>query len=358
MTKRIALAVVLGGCGSPGSDGGSLGTLGGGLTTATPEGSTSGADPVGTSTSGSMTSFTAGSTAPTSATTFPPGSSDESTGEPLPPLPCDDTFIIDPADPTLDAIYVEVSHPDPLPYVDLSAAGPNQPTISFIDVVGSKPYAWAWEITGHVPGVYTLAFGNRADEAAPVVQHSTCQIRVESGGTTASGGGSATGNGDCSCADKSCGEDDGCGTPCSGGHRDANGAVSDCRLEGNCGCGVEPNDNMQCTGDGLCRVRCSCDCLPPIDKTPAEVAGLDFGGSCALVFEESGDSTVWDYANGVPLCPLDYDPEGAARCTECPPCHRPQAPECDWAQYCTCTAPMYYAEYQQTCCNAGPEYCY
>lgn len=330
-------------CSTPGSsESGALTTLGTSPTTSASSGS-----------SGSPVETTEAATTQNDPTVTEPGSSD-TTGAPLPPLPCDDTFTLAPAMPDLAAFDVEVSHPEPLPFVDLRVSGPTAPVVTFVDVVGSEPYRWAWQITGHAQGEYTLEFGNMADESAPFVVHSTCQIRVEAGG----GEGNDTDVGDCTCADKACGEDDGCGTPCSGGHRDANGAISDCRLEGNCGCGVEPNDNMQCTGDGLCRVRCSCDCLPPIDVEPSEVAGLDFGGSCAYVFEQSGDPTVWDATNGVALCPLDYDPEGEARCTECPPCHRPQSPECDWSQYCTCTAPMHYEEYSETCCNAGPEYCY
>lgn len=336
------LSATLASCSAPGStETGALTTLGTSPTTDASPGSSSSDD------------ATSAPTASTDGSSLDPDSSD-TTETPLPPLPCDDTFTLAPPAPDLSAFEVEVSHPEPLPFVDLTLFGPNAPTVAFIDVVGTEPYRWAWQVSGHVPGEYTLEFGNRTDEAAPLVVHSTCQVRVDAGG----GEDSDTSVGDCTCADKACGEDDGCGTPCSGGHRDASGAISDCRLEGNCGCGVEPNDNMQCTGDGLCRVRCSCDCLPPVDVDASEVSGLDFGGSCAYVFEQSGDPTVWDETNGVALCPLDYDPQGEARCTECPPCHRPQAPECDWAQYCTCIAPMYYEEYSQTCCAAGPEYCY
>lgn len=336
------LSAALASCSAPGStETGALTTQGTSPTTDASPGSSSSDD------------ATSAPTASTAGSSLDPDSSD-TTETPLPPLPCDDTFTLAPPAPDLSAFEVEVSHPEPLPFVDLTLVGPNAPTVAFIDVVGTEPYRWAWQVSGHVPGEYTLEFGNRTDEAAPLVVHSTCQVRVDAGG----GEDSDTSVGDCTCADKACGEDDGCGTPCSGGHRDASGAISDCRLEGNCGCGVEPNDNMQCTGDGLCRVRCSCDCLPPVDVDASEVSGLDFGGSCAYVFEQSGDPTVWDETNGVALCPLDYDPQGEARCTECPPCHRPQAPECDWAEYCTCTAPMYYEEYSQTCCAAGPEYCY
>lgn len=155
-----------------------------------------------------------------------------------------------------------------------------------------------------------------------------------------------------------CGGDDGCGTPCSGGHRDANGAVSDCRVPGDCGCGVEPNDNMLCTGSGMCRIHCSCDCLPPQERLAADVAGLDYGGACTLVFQQSNDPSVWDYTNNVPLCPVDHDPQGAARCTECPPCHRDHPPACSWDDWCTCRDPRWIDGYRTECCAAGPQYCF
>lgn len=321
---------------------------------------------VGGSSDASMGSNTVGGSPSSDDATADESSDDSSsadTGSSLPPpLPCDDAFSLTPTNPTLDTFSVAVTHDQPLTFIDLSADGPAPATIVHTDTTGSGPSTWTFTISGHAEGIYTLRFGSRDVATDPLTIHAECQVAVQEGGGSgvdpSAGGGGSDSDGTCTCADKACGEDDGCGTPCSGGHRDAMGAVSDCRVEGNCGCGVEPNDNMVCSGSGMCTVRCSCDCLPPIDKTAAEVAGLDFAGSCALVFEESGDSTVWDYTNGVALCPLGYDPQGAARCTECPPCHRPSSPECEWSQWCTCTAPDYYPEYSQTCCDAGPEHCY
>ncbi|MBN1774570.1 MAG: hypothetical protein JXB32_25140 [Deltaproteobacteria bacterium] len=161
-----------------------------------------------------------------------------------------------------------------------------------------------------------------------------------------------------SCDGVPCGGDDGCGHPCSGGWRTEHGAVSDCRSPGDCGCGVEDNGNMECTGDGLCRVRCSCDCLPPQDRPASAVAGLDRAEACALVFRESGDPTVWDAATGTALCPLAYDPVGEARCRECPPCHRNHPPECGWAEWCTCRDPRWIDGYRSECCAAGGDFCF
>jgi hypothetical protein len=272
----------------------------------------------------------------------------------LPPLPCDERFTVVP-DPAEDGGLVAVSVTDTTPYVyvDLVVSGDGSPVITWGDVTGEGPWTWSWSVSGHAVGQLDMVF--TADEGA--TQIASCSVWVVTGSGSTDDD-DDTGPCEPDCAGTICGGDDGCGTPCSGGHRDDHGAVSDCRSGADCGCGVPDNTNMECTGDGLCRVRCSCDCLPPIDRSPADVAGLDHAGSCELIFRDSGDPTVWDYDNDVSLCPLDHDPVGADRCTECPPCHRDHPPSCDWDAYCTCNDERWYDGYSTECCAAGAEYCY
>ncbi len=269
----------------------------------------------------------------------------------IPELTCDADFVVEPVRPDLSAFIVRVSDPAPLANVEIAGGDIRS---RLLDIEGR--YTWSFEITGHRGGVLDMTF--RADPERTV--YSRCSVFILGGdptdaGTDAADTGRVDTGGPCvpSCADKLCGEDDGCGTACSGGHRDAHGGVSDCRVPGNCGCGVEPNDNMQCQSDGRCIIRCSCDCLPPQHRTGEEVAGLTHSESCALVFRESGDPTVWDFATDTPLCPLGYDPSGAARCTECPPCHRNHPPECTYEQWCTCRDPRWIEGYRTECCPMG-----
>jgi len=272
----------------------------------------------------------------------------------LAPLPCDPgwTFSDDPARAD-GALAVSFTHAEGFVYVDLALAGAGAAaTAAWVGVEsGGHGFVWTWSVTGLAEGVLELAF--TADEGATEVAR--CQLHVVAGHGSGDGG-----DGGCvpTCAGRLCGEDDGCGAPCVGGYRDSLGAVSDCRAEGDCGCGVEPNENMECLSSGQCRVRCSCDCLPPQDVDAALVASLDYGGACAYVFEASGDPTVWDYERGAALCPTDYDPTGAARCTECPPCHRDHPPSCDWSQWCTCYDERWIDGYREECCAAGAEHCY
>lgn len=268
-----------------------------------------------------------------------------------PPLPCDPRFELPP--PPLDAseaLTVRFRDTTPWANVELTAAGPGAPQAAFGGVTSAgtpKTWTWTYTVSGHAAGVLELTFTRDHGEAV-----ASCQARVV--GTSVDAGSTCTP----SCAGVICGGDDGCGTPCSGGHRDQHGAVADCRLAGDCGCGQENNDNMQCTSGGQCRVRCSCDCLPPQDVSPQTVQGLDRAGACRVVFQNSGDPTVWNAAAGQPLCPVDHDPVGAARCTECPPCHRDHPPACSWEAWCTCSDARWVSDYQSQCCAAGAQYCY
>jgi hypothetical protein len=179
------------------------------------------------------------------------------------------------------------------------------------DVRGSSPFTWSYTVTGAASGVLEMTFV--ADPAnqeiarcsvwvregpAPDVAQRTRRSRTPASPTRGATAERAAPN----CRGVPCGGDDGCGTPCSGSHRDAHGAVSDCRAPGDCGCGVEDNGNMVCGDDGQCVIRCSCDCLPPQRRPASAVARLDRAGACLLVFRESGDPTVWDAVNGRPLC--------------------------------------------------------
>jgi len=271
----------------------------------------------------------------------------------LPPLPCDDRFSVVP-DPAQEGASVSVAVTDTIPYVwvDLSVSGSGAPTASGVDVTGEGPWTWSYAVTGHAVGQLDMEF--TADEGATLV--ATCSVWVVEGGGASDDDDSTPCEPDCT--GTMCGADDGCGTPCSGSHRTDHGAVSDCRNGVDCGCGVAPNDNMVCTDTGMCRVHCSCDCLPPIDRTPQDVAALDHAGSCELVFRDSNDPTVWDYATDTSLCPLDYDPVGDERCTVCPPCHRDHPPNCGYDTYCTCYDERWYDDYSAECCAAGAEYCY
>jgi len=275
-------------------------------------------------------------------------------------LECDARFSFDPP-VWREGTPVLVSVTDTPGYtnVELRLAGPGAPSAAWVGVTGTGPYTWTWRVTGHAAGVLELAF--HADPDA--VRLASCRVRVEPGGGAdgdADADVDADDGGPCvpRCDGVPCGGDDGCGHPCSGNWRNEHGAVSDCRAPGDCGCGVEDNSNMECVESGLCRVRCSCDCLPPQDVPPSAVAGLDHTAACALVFRESGDPTVWDAARGTPLCPLDHDPVGAARCSECPPCHRNHPPECGWAEWCTCRDPRWVEGYRAECCAAGGEFCF
>lgn len=264
----------------------------------------------------------------------------------VPPLPCDDGFAIEGSARTGTPLVVRFTHPTAgLTNINLRTSGDGSPSSRFDELESDEaPFRWRFIVEGHAQTRLELELVADPEERV----YGTCSVRVlEDGagdGGTRDAGADAEEGDSCvpTCGDKLCGEDDGCGTPCAGGHRDAHGGVSDCRLGGNCGCGVEPNDNMECTGDGMCRIRCSCDCLPPQLRSAEAVAGLDHGGSCTLVFRESGDATVWDSVNERALCPTDYDPGGDAHCSECPPCHRGRD-QCGLESWCECTDPGYRA---------------
>jgi hypothetical protein len=284
----------------------------------------------------------------------------------MPPLPCDARFEVGPA---YSDAPILVSFTDTPGYtnVGLRVRGPGAPVASWGGVRGSSPFTWSYTVTGAASGVLEMTFV--ADPANQEIARCSVWVRegpapdVAQPDATVTDTGVADARRDggaCrpNCRGVPCGGDDGCGTPCSGSHRDAHGAVSDCRAPGDCGCGVEDNGNMVCGDDGQCVIRCSCDCLPPQRRPASAVARLDRAGACLLVFRESGDPTVWDAVNGRPLCPLAYDPVGAARCSECPPCHRNNPPECGWDAYCTCRDPRWIGEYRNRCCAAGAAYCF
>ncbi len=287
-----------------------------------------------------------------------PGDSQPATDsdEQLPELPCDPEFTGIEPNPAQSGRVLTVAVSDDVGwvYVGLSVSGSGAPTSSLDEVSGEGPWTWTWSVTGHEPGQLAMRF--TADEGSTEI--ASCRVWVVEGSD--SGDPPAPDTGPCvpDCSEALCGADDGCGTPCAGSHRESYGGASDCRSTGYCGCGVEPNDNMECTSGGMCRVRCSCDCLAPVDRAPEDVQHLDYPGACELVFRESGDPTVWDYENDRSLCPLDHDPVGDARCSECPPCHRDHPPSCDWEDWCTCTDHRWYDEYSDECCAQGEEHCY
>ncbi len=270
-------------------------------------------------------------------------------------LSCDARFSFD-LDPAIAGAPLEVSFTDDPGhvYIGLDVTGPGSPSAEFLEVGGAGPYTWRFRVTGLVAGILDISFTIDEGEVLATCQHRVVVGEIPDGGPAPDADSACVAN----CNGVPCGGDDGCGTACSGGWRDDHGAVSDCRAGGDCGCGVEPNDNMQCTGSGMCRIRCSCDCLPPQDRTATAVAGLDHAESCRLVFRESGDPTVWDVETDSPLCPLDHDPSGAARCTECPPCHRDHPPSCDWDQWCVCRDARWIDGYRADCCAAGDAYCF
>ncbi|MFK7999680.1 MAG: hypothetical protein AB8H86_08785 [Polyangiales bacterium] len=261
------------------------------------------------------------------------------------PLPCDDGFEIEGTALSGAPLVVRFTHPTSgLTNINLRTSGAGAPVARFDELESDEPpFQWRFIVDGHAPTRLTLELVADPEERV----YGTCTVRVNGGsdgGTQDGGTPDADTDVSCvpNCSDSLCGEDDGCGRPCAGGHRDAHGGVSDCRLAGNCGCGVEPNDNMECTGEGMCRIRCSCDCLPPQVRSAEAVAGLNHGASCTLVFRESGDPTVWDSANERALCPTDYDPGSDAHCNECPPCHRSRD-QCGLERWCECTDPSYRA---------------
>lgn len=260
--------------------------------------------------------------------------------------PCDDDWMVPRVAREGEPLIARFVHATQgLTHVEMRVSGGGSSVLEDVES-GSAPFRWRFRIMGHRAPSIRIEFVADPDESV----YGVCELGVEpaseDGGVPDTGmpdTGMDTG-GECvpDCSDKLCGEDDGCGTPCTGSHRRDHGAPTDCRLPGNCGCGVEPNDNMECTGDGMCRIRCSCDCLPPQLRSAEAVAGLNHAASCTMVFRESGDPTIWDAERGVALCPVGYDPSSAAHCTECPPCHRSRD-ACGLASWCECVDPGYRA---------------
>ena len=266
----------------------------------------------------------------------------------LPELPCDVGFDWTPDPGRVRSPFVaSYANPAGYAYVGLELSGASNVRAEFAGHDGSGAQnVWTFRVdAGLVVGRYTMTFQTNVGhpDGTPIEDIAACDFWVIEGSGGDVGVPNDTG---CtpSCAGVICGGSDGCGGFCTGGRRATLGASSDCRGNGDCGCGVRGQaDNMQCTGDGRCRVRCECDCLPGgsslIDA--ADVVGMDFSASCALALERSGDPTVWDYTNGVPLCPTGDLPDDANNCDVCPPCHRLEPPNCSLEAYCACVDPAY-----------------
>ncbi len=285
----------------------------------------------------------------------------DAAGDSIEPFVCDRRFTVRPT-PSYAAAPILVDFTDSAGYtsIALRPSGPGMPTVEYLGVRGTAPFVWSFRVGGLAAGVLDFAF--MADPGAATVI-ATCRLAIlpgapPDGGTSSDAGIDADARCVPRCVGVPCGGDDGCGNRCAGTYRDRHGAVSDCRVPGDCGCGIEPNDNMVCGDDGMCVIRCSCDCLPPQRRMPSAVAGLDHAGACRLVFRESHDPTVWDEVGNRPLCPLDHDPVGTARCVECPPCHRDHPPSCPWNSWCECRDTRWVTEYRTMCCAAGSTFCF
>lgn len=118
-----------------------------------------------------------GDTSTTTAGESSTGSSAPTTTGDQPP-PCDPEFSFEPAVPTTAPFFVEVTNPEPLPYISLTMMGPNVVEPMYTGVVAEDPWAWRFSVSGQVPGIYTLAFGNAESEGGPVTVHSTCQLQI------------------------------------------------------------------------------------------------------------------------------------------------------------------------------------
>ena len=108
-------------------------------------------------------------------------SSGDSSGETAPEviLPCDFEYTFEPAAPGPGTFFVEVSDPDPLTYVGLTLVGPNTVYGEFVDVVAEEPWAWRFEVEGHVPGEYALEFSSAQSEDGPRTTWATCSLEVQ-----------------------------------------------------------------------------------------------------------------------------------------------------------------------------------
>ena len=255
---------------------------------------------------------------------------------------CDKRFLSIPTKPrTGESWQITFRDTPGYVYIGLSIQGPAKPSTHFLGHQKlNGVHHWKYRIVGQHKGVYALSF--TADKGKRKI--AICKIEVLQGKQ-----GPCTPN----CKGVLCGGNDGCGGKCQGSHRTKHGGINDCRLNGDCGCGKEDNGNMVCGSNGKCIVRCSCDCLPPQSVAAKDLVGLNRADACKMLFKKSGDPTVWDYKRDVSLCPLDRDPQGADRCTKCPPCHRDHPTACPWKAWCTCRDPRWVSGYRKKCCANG-----
>jgi Glycosyl hydrolase catalytic core len=110
------------------------------------------------------------------------------------PLPCDPRFDFS-ANPATEGVPFRARFSDDpgYVYIGMDVTGPGSPAVSDLQITGSGPYTWDWQVSGHGAGVLSFTFTK--DNGTAVA---SCQIDsnpASGGGGTGGSGGTGGGSG-------------------------------------------------------------------------------------------------------------------------------------------------------------------